>query len=109
MGEGCPMLLLGSKQEFENTTRRLADSVGARTVPVRAAIWRQRISWRFFTAWDLKLESTWRNYWTLLNLRSSFRRGPTRGICCARTAQVFAGWLPCKVARRRADDPDFKK
>src|SRR6266576_243960 len=109
MGEGCPTLLLGSKQEFENTTRRLADSVGARTVPVRAAIWRQRISWRFFTAWDLKLESTWRNYWTLLNLRSSFRRGPTRGIYCARTARVHARRLPHREARRPADDFGPKK
>src|SRR5882762_8557099 len=109
MGGGCPMLLLGSKQEFENTTRRLADSVGAHTVPVQAAIWRQRISWRFFKAWDLKLESTWRNYWTLLNLRSSFRRGPTRGIYCARTARVHARRLPHREARRPADDSGPKK
>src|SRR6267378_7773609 len=105
MGEGCPTLLLGSMQEFENTTRQLADSVGARTVPVRAAIWRQRISWRFFTAWDLKLESTWRNYWTRPNLRSSFRRGPTRGIYCARTARLPAGELPRQETRHQYDAP----
>src|SRR5580692_2305788 len=108
MGEGCRILLLGSRRVFENTTRRLRDSVDARIVPERAAIWRQKIWWPSFTAWDLKPESTWKNCWTPLNLPSSFHRGRTKGICCVRTARELAESPPRREVRHLSDNPFLK-
>src|SRR6202171_684507 len=54
-------------------------------------------------AWDLRLESIWRNCWTRLNLRSSFRRGRIRGIYCARIELGLAVSLRLRKTRHPSD------
>src|ERR1700730_18285064 len=97
---GCRMLLRDSKPEFESTTRPLPDSVGAPTAPERAGIERRKTWWRFYTVWDSRLESTWRNCSTPLSLQFSFRRGRIRVISCALIALALAQWFPRHETRR---------
>jgi len=84
---GLPSSCWLRKQEFE--IRPTTGGPVVPIVPVRAQSGVQALG-PFLPAWNLKLESTWRNYWTLPNLHPVFGTAYP-GLSCARNRAAVCG------------------
>ncbi len=86
-----------SRLAFVNSMPQPPGSVGALTVPERAATWPPRTSSHFWTAWATNPGLTWINYWTPRSLPAVSLLGRIRVICCERRGPVSAAWRPLRL------------